>query len=129
LTEETGAPGAAPRVPTALAALETEGVARAAADVVALGPNILSVKHWNRLLAGALYAATPRVDWARLLCRSFEVDVLACARCGGRVRVLGEVTEPAAVRLVLESLGLRAEAPRAARARDPTDMMVDYADD
>jgi len=50
-----------------------------------------------------LFAA--RVDWATLLRRSFEVDVLACARCGGRLRVLGEVSDPAFVQLVLEALG------------------------
>lgn len=56
------------------------GVARPG-DVVALAPNVLSVRHWDRLMGGALYAATTRVDWARLLRRSFEVDVLECPRC------------------------------------------------
>jgi hypothetical protein len=28
----------------------------------------------------ALYAATPRLDWASLLRRSFEVDVLQCPK-------------------------------------------------
>ena len=88
-----------------------------------LTPNVLSVRHWDRLLGGALYAATPRVDWASLLRRSFSVDVLECARCGGRLRVLGEVTEPTMVRLVLDSLGMPTGAPRVARARDPTDLL------
>jgi hypothetical protein len=69
--------------------------------------------------------ASPRVDWATLLRRSFEVDVLTCAHCGGRVRVLGEITEPSMVRLILESLGLPTEAPVAARARDPTELLGD----
>lgn len=107
------------------------GLARTLArtDAVVLAPNILGVAHWDRLLGGLLYAATPRVEWSTLLRRSFEVDVLACARCGGRLRVLGEVTEPAAVRSVLGSLGLPAEAPRAARARDPTDLLSETAGD
>jgi hypothetical protein len=88
-------------------------------------PNILSVKHWSRLLGGLLYAASPRVDWATLLRRSFDVDVLTCAQGGGRVRVLGEITKPPMVRLILESLGLPAEAPVAARARDPTELLGD----
>jgi hypothetical protein len=54
--------------------------------------------------------------------RSFQVDVLACAKCGGRLRVLGEVTEPAMVKLVLDSLGMPTDAPRVARARDPTEL-------
>jgi hypothetical protein len=81
------------------------------------------VKHWERLLAGQLYAATARVDWATLLRRTFQVDVLQCARCGGRLRIAGEVTEPSIVRLVLEALGLAADAPRPTRARDPTALL------
>jgi hypothetical protein len=57
--------------------------------------------------------------------RTFEVDVLTCAQCGGRVRLLGEITEPSMVRLILESLGLHTEAPVAARARDPTELLGD----
>jgi hypothetical protein len=68
--------------------------ARASDACQLLTPNVLSVKHWNRLVGGALYATTPGLDWASLLRRSFQVDVLACAACGGRLRVLGEVTEP-----------------------------------
>jgi len=98
-----------------------------AAGAVLLTPNVLSVKHWNRLHGGLLYAASPRVDWASLLRRSFDVDVLRCAGCGGRLRVLSEVTEPALVGLVLDSLGMPSEAPRTARARDPTDLL-DEAD-
>ncbi|PTL75111.1 ATP-dependent helicase HrpA [Vitiosangium sp. GDMCC 1.1324] len=30
----------------------------------------------------------PRVDWAKLLRRTFALDVFTCARCGGRRRVL-----------------------------------------
>lgn len=96
--------------------------AATSAAAMALAPNIVSVKHWQRLLGGLLYAARPRVDWPTLLRRCFETDVLACPSCGGRLRVLGEITEPATVRLVLESLGMPTEAPKAARARDPTDM-------
>jgi hypothetical protein len=99
------------------------------AEGIVLSPNVLAVKHWDRLLGGALYAATARVDWATLLRRSFDVDVLACAQCGGRLRVRGEVTDAAAVRLVLESLGLPTDAPRAARARDPTDLLADQSSD
>ena len=90
-----------------------------------LSPGVLSVRHWARLLGGALYAATPRVDWASLLRPTFDVDVLRCASCGGRLRVLEEVSEPAAVRLVLDRLGLPTAAPAAARARDPTELLGD----
>jgi hypothetical protein len=32
---------------------------------------------------------TPRVDWAGLLKRTFDFDVFACARCGGRLKGVG----------------------------------------
>jgi hypothetical protein len=102
--------------------------ARGAGAWQPLTPNILSLKHWDRLLGGTLYAASTRVDWASLLRRSFQVDVLACPRCDGRLRVLGEVTDPAMVRLVLDSLGMPSDAPRAARARDPTELLGEHAD-
>ena len=120
-----------PREPEAIRAAPTEqaagrkppGSAIADPGAVLLAPNILSVRHWSRLLGGRLYAATPRNDWASLLRRTFDVDVLHCAGCGGRLRVVGEVVEPSMVMLVLETLGLPTVAPRAARARDPTEVL------
>jgi hypothetical protein len=49
-------------------------------DVTMLAPNVISVRHWDRLLGGLLYATSPRVEWATLLRRSFSVDVLECPR-------------------------------------------------
>ena len=46
----------------------------------------------------------PRVDWAKLLRRTFALDVFTCAWCGGRRRVLAYLTEPNAVRAILEHL-------------------------
>jgi hypothetical protein len=46
-----------------------------------------------------------------LLQRVFGFKVLVCDRCGGPRRILGAVTEPAAVRRVLVALGLGAEPP------------------
>ena len=98
-------------------------------EALVLAPNVLSVRHWNRLLGGLLYATTPRVDWATLMRRSFAVDVLQCPTCGGRLRVRGEITEPTLVRQVLERLGVPSEAPPVARARDPTLLVADEAAD
>jgi hypothetical protein len=49
---------------------------------------------------------TPRVDWAESLSRTFDVDVFACMRWGGRRRVLAYVKEAGGVRALLEHLGL-----------------------
>ncbi len=90
-------------------------------SVVLLAPNMLSVRHWDRILGGVLYAATPRLDWATLLRRTFSIDVLECPACHGRMRMLGSITERDAVRAILERLAMAADAPCVARARDPTD--------
>jgi Putative transposase len=39
--------------------------------------------------------------WAALMRRAFAVDVLACPRCGGRLRVIATVEDPVAVRQLL----------------------------
>ena len=94
-------------------------------EVIALAPNVLSVRHWDRLLGGAPYAATPRVDWARLLRRSLDVDALQCPTCKGQLRVLAIISEREPVRRILAHLGLPPDAPPLARARDPTDDLDD----
>jgi hypothetical protein len=62
---------------------------------------------------------TPRVDWAGLLKRTFDFDVFACARCGGRRRVLAYVKAGRGVRAILEHLGLPTAGARLAPARGP----------
>ena len=70
---------------------------------------------------GAVLAASPYVDWPSLLQRTFEIDVLACVRCGGRLRVLAVIAEPDPVRRILAHLGIPHNPTPPARARDPTD--------
>jgi hypothetical protein len=98
-------------------------------DVALLAPNVIAVQHWDRLLHGVLYAASPRVDWATLLRRSFQIDVLECPKCHGRLRVVAVLTEREPVRRILAHLGLPTEAAPLARARDPTDDVVHDEDD
>jgi hypothetical protein len=47
-----------------------------------------------------------RWSWAELLQRVFAVDVLACPRCGGRMRVIATIDDPAVVRRILTHLGV-----------------------
>ncbi len=76
-----------------------------------------------------LYALSPRVDWATLLRRSFHVDVLECPKCHGRLRVIAVITEREPVRRILSHLGVATQAPPLARARDPTEDVVEEEDD
>ncbi|WP_414654005.1 hypothetical protein [Hyalangium sp.] len=62
----------------------------------------------------------PQLDGAGLLRRTFELDVFACSRCGGRRRVLAYVTARHGVRAILEHLGLPSQPQRLAPAQGPT---------
>jgi len=43
--------------------------------------------------------------------RSFSIDVLECARCGGRMRILCAITSSDAIRKILDCLGLPSRPP------------------
>jgi len=61
----------------------------------------------------------PHTSWAELLRRTFEIDVLACRECGGRLRLLATIEDPAVVKKILSHLGIATECPRPAPARPP----------
>ena len=56
---------------------------------------------------------------AQLLARIYGVFALKCSGCGGRVRLIGFITEPAAVRQILAHVGEPTTAPAIAPARSP----------
>jgi hypothetical protein len=84
------------------------------------GVYTMTVQHWSRILDGALYAASSRVDWAVLLQRTHGVDAMRCPRCAGKMRVMATIIEPGVVKKILSHLGLPTEPLPRARARDPT---------
>ena len=62
---------------------------RAAAAPLAAGPDDARVK------------PTPRAwTWAALMHRAFAIDVLACPRCGGRLRLIATLHDPAVIRKI-----------------------------
>jgi len=50
-------------------------------------------------------------NWAELMRRVFEVDVLECPDCGGAMRILAAIHPPEATRAILDCLGLPARSP------------------
>jgi hypothetical protein len=54
--------------------------------------------------------------WATLMSRVLELDVLACPRCGGRMRIVAAINPPDAIRKILACLGLPTRAPPIAPA-------------
>jgi hypothetical protein len=57
--------------------------------------------------------------WADLLRRCFQIDVLACPTCGGRLRLLATIEDPAIVRRILAHLGPPTQPPVRLPPRSP----------
>ena len=66
-----------------------------------------------------------RYSWSELLKRVFGIDVLRCP-CGGRRELIALITEPEVIRRILSHLGLSAEAPELAPARDPPQLELGF---
>ena len=57
--------------------------------------------------------------WAELLKRTFQLDVLRCPKCQGRMKLVAMVTDPKSVTRLLRGLGEPTEAPERVPARGP----------
>ena len=70
--------------------------------------------------AGATEAARGRAGspgywtWAALMRRAFDLDVLRCPRCAGRMQLIATIEDPAVIHRILAHLGLprRRDDPR-----------------
>ena len=69
--------------------------------------------------AAAASARLSGSSWAALMRRSFGFDVLACSRCGGRLRLIAIIEQPVVIRRILAHLGLPTEIPEPRAARGP----------
>ena len=59
----------------------------------------------------------------------FDLDVLACPRCGGRMRLLATIEDPQVIRTILAHLGLPTEVPFLSPPRPPPARAADlFAD-
>ena len=72
--------------------------------------------------------AAKRVAWATLLARVLSIDVTTCDRCGGRMRVIAALTEPASIRRLLQGVGLPAQPPPIAPPRVPPQTELEFSD-
>jgi hypothetical protein len=50
-------------------------------------------------------------SWPALMHRAFGIDVLACAHCGGRLRLIAALHDPAVIRKILAHLALSHSGP------------------
>ena len=58
-------------------------------------------------------------QWAELMRRTFGLDVLACPRCGGRLRLVALIEQASVVQRILRHLSLPTEVPMPRPARAP----------
>jgi hypothetical protein len=70
----------------------------------------------NRTPGSALDGA--RIDWATLLKRTYDLDVLKCP-CGGRLKAVELVTDAERAKELLVQFGMSTKPPPIARARSP----------
>ena len=74
-------------------------------------------------------ARPSRLPWAVLLKRVFMTNVLTCPECQGRMTILAAITNPEAIRKILDHLGISSEAPHGAGARPPPQADLSIAPD
>jgi hypothetical protein len=65
------------------------------------------------------FARLPRIAWATLYQRVFDIDPLECASCGGRMRFVDVIEDVASARSELRRRNLPDEPPPLAQARSP----------
>jgi hypothetical protein len=51
-----------------------------------------------------------RLTWSQRLKRVFAIDIEVCRRCGGKLKVIASIEEPAVIARILGHLGRDAEA-------------------
>ena len=70
-----------------------------------------------------------RQQWAEVMRRAFDLDVLDCPRCGGRLRLIAFIMDRSTLRKLLGHAKLPTEPPGQAPARDSPHEREDPFDD
>jgi hypothetical protein len=70
------------------------------ASALAAGPEGATAKSGSRAWS-----------WAALMHRAFAIDVLACPQCGGRLRLIATLHDPAVIGKLLAHLGMARSGP------------------
>ena len=61
-----------------------------------------------------------------MLARVFALDVTVCPACGGRLRLIAALTDPASIRRYLDGVGLPIEPPPLMPPRPPPQQEWDF---
>ena len=60
-----------------------------------------------------------KAKWAKLLKHSFAIDILKCGQCGGTMKLLATIRDPAVAKRILEHLQLPSAPPKISSPRAP----------
>ena len=101
--------------------------ARARSQIVSGPPSCTAATALGAALEPPLRAH--RLTWAALLARVFVLDVTVCPDCGGRLRLIAALTEPASIRRYLQGVGCPTEPPPLTPPRAPPQLEWDFAAD
>jgi Putative transposase len=63
------------------------------------------------------HGSPARMSWARLLKRVFDIDIERCPNCGGALKIIAAIVDPAVIAKILIHLHLPARAPPRSPAR------------
>ena len=74
---------------------------RVAPEPTAVAPPLVAGAESTKAKSGS-----PAWSWATLMHRAFAIDVLACPQCGGRLRLIATLHDPAVIRKILAHLAL-----------------------
>jgi len=107
------------RTPESDAAVPTgePGKGAAAGNVPSANPDGAVPAEARAPPVSAAYVRPRHYPWAYLLRRVFEIDILACPDCGGRLRLVATIEQPGVIEKILAHLGLPLEVPMPAPAR------------
>ncbi|MDQ3565050.1 MAG: hypothetical protein M3436_13225 [Pseudomonadota bacterium] len=64
-----------------------------------------------------IQSAPTRISWARLLKRVFDIDIEHCPHCGGPLKIIAAIEDPAVIGKILSHLSLPIRAPPRSPAR------------
>jgi hypothetical protein len=96
--------------------LDDERMAKLVTDVTG---DLLSQIPYEEIDRAPITLPAPprRMSWARLLKRVFDIDIEHCPACGGALKIIAAIEEPAVMVRILTHLGLPARAPPRSPAR------------
>ena len=59
------------------------------------------------------------IGWAKILKRVFDIDIQACSKCGGQIKIISSIHNPQIIKKILTHLGENSKVPELSPSRGP----------